>query len=115
MWRYFEKSEFKCPCCGANYIEDNLIDRLDMLRSKLLRPLIVNSGYRCRYHNHEIKGAPNSLHLVGKAADINVEGFEPFQKYEMIQYAMMLGFRGIGVAEVFVHLDMRDRKSLWTY
>lgn len=45
---------------------------LDIVRLEARRPVIVNSGYRCKDLNKAVGGAKNSQHLSGKAADITV-------------------------------------------
>lgn len=48
-----------------------LIDKvLDPLRRVYGKPIIVNSGYRSATLNYKVKGAKNSNHLYGYAADI---------------------------------------------
>jgi len=55
---------------------DNLkylcVEILQPMRELLRRPVIVNSGYRCPALNKAIKGAVNSQHLKGEAADITL-------------------------------------------
>ena len=59
---------------------DNLLNLifyvLQPLRNKLGKPIIINSGYRCKQLNSHplIKGVSNSQHLTGQAADIRVNG-----------------------------------------
>jgi uncharacterized protein YcbK (DUF882 family) len=49
----------------------NLVDRvLDPLREVYGKPIRVNSGYRSLAVNLAVKGATNSQHLRGEAADI---------------------------------------------
>lgn len=43
---------------------------LDPVRRIWGRPITVNSGYRCPALNAAVKGASNSQHLKGEAADI---------------------------------------------
>jgi uncharacterized protein YcbK (DUF882 family) len=43
---------------------------LDPLREAWGQPIIVDSGYRCPKLNKAVKGAANSQHLLGQAADI---------------------------------------------
>lgn len=48
-----------------------LVDNiLDPLREWYGKPIIVNSGYRCNKLNTAVKGAKNSQHIFGEAADI---------------------------------------------
>lgn len=48
-----------------------LVDQvLDPLRKRYGKPIKVNSGYRCEQLNKAVKGAVNSQHIKGLAADI---------------------------------------------
>lgn len=48
-----------------------LVDQvLDPLRKRYGKPITVNSGYRCEQLNKAVKGAVNSQHIKGLAADI---------------------------------------------
>lgn len=50
---------------------EQLVDNvLDPLREKFGKPIIVNSGYRSPALNKAVKGAANSQHVSGQAADI---------------------------------------------
>ena len=46
---------------------------LDPLR-KAMGPITINSGFRCKQLNALVGGKPNSQHLKGQAADINIKG-----------------------------------------
>lgn len=49
-----------------------LVDNiLDPLREAYGKPITVTSGYRCPKLNTAVKGAKNSQHVKGQAADIN--------------------------------------------
>lgn len=43
---------------------------LEPIRRVAKSPILINSGYRNQALNHFVKGAPNSYHLFGRAADI---------------------------------------------
>lgn len=70
---------------------DNLLNLifyvLQPLRDKLGKPIIINSGYRCKQLNShpKIKGAANSNHLYGFAADIRVSGMPPRQLWQFVK------------------------------
>ena len=50
-----------------------LIDNvLDPLREWYGKPIYVNSGYRCAELNKAVGGVPDSFHVQGMAADIDV-------------------------------------------
>ena len=48
---------------------------LDPLRDVLHTPIIITSGYRTPQVNKLIRGANNSQHMFGYAADFHVQGF----------------------------------------
>ena len=50
---------------------------LEPLRARFNSPIIVTSGYRSALVNAAAKGAKNSDHLYGLAADIKITGIEP--------------------------------------
>jgi len=47
---------------------------LQPIRNELKLPIRINSGYRSKELNDKIKGAINSDHMQGKAADIYIPG-----------------------------------------
>ena len=59
--------------------EIGIIDNLDQLIEQVLEPLrvamcfpvVISSGYRCKELNKAVGGVTNSLHMQGRAADIN--------------------------------------------
>ena len=56
---------------------------LDPLRAMIGRPIIITSGYRSQRVNELIGGSKTSQHLLGKAADIHVQGYTP-QQMDMV-------------------------------
>ncbi len=107
----FKLSEFVCPDGSAEVLLDTeLIDKLQRLRDKLGKPVIVHSGYRNLKYNTKIGGAANSQHMYGRAADITVSGFAPEQ---VAKTAEEVGFDGIGIYKTFTHVDVRGHKARW--
>src|ERR1700741_1767714 len=51
---------------------------LEAVRAIYNKPLTVSSGYRSPEVNKGIGGAPDSAHMYGLAADINVPGMTPY-------------------------------------
>ena len=45
---------------------------LQPVRDYFQRPMIISSGFRCQELNSRINGSPNSQHVLGQAADIEV-------------------------------------------
>lgn len=66
-------------------------------------PLVVSSGYRTHGNNGRIEGAGrNSMHLHGKAADIQSPHFKPEQIAQMAAY---FGMGGVGRYASHTHVD----------
>lgn len=101
-WRHFDLSEFACPCCGRNEISRPFVGLLDQARELVGIPFRVSSGYRCKAHNRQVGGSPNSEHLVGFAADILAMDSET--RFLIVSAALQVGIRRIGLHEHFVHL-----------
>jgi zinc D-Ala-D-Ala carboxypeptidase len=112
----FTEEEIRCPCCCACNIHPDFMFRLQRLRTYMARPFTINSAYRCKAHNLSIGGAKKSRHMNGIAADISIRGWTSREKYTCLKLAYGLGFRGIGIAPTFIHLDTRpDEEKLWVY
>lgn len=114
---HFESDEFLCHCgkCGdGNRMQPEFIFKLQRMRHLIDRPIVITSGYRCRFHNIDIGGHPGSQHVLGNAADLMVEGSA--HRYDLLRYATEVGFTGIGVASTFVHVDCRKTQPVsWIY
>ena len=50
---------------------------LEPLRVKLVRPVVITSGYRSLALNRAVGGSPTSHHRQGRAADLIVPGMSP--------------------------------------
>lgn len=110
----FKIREFDCKgagCCSQTKIDEKLVVYLQQIRDKFQKPVYIQSGYRCPAHNAKVAGAASkSKHIDGMAADIVVEGVDPLA---VAQFAEMLGVKGIGHYDDFVHIDTRKTKSFW--
>ncbi len=60
-----------------------VLNILDPLRARVGRPIIITSGYRSQRVNELVGGSKTSQHLLGKAADIHVQGYTP-QQMDMV-------------------------------
>lgn len=110
-WKNFAPIEIGCRHCGElwkgekmpEYFRDGMT-KLQALREAWGKPIIVNSGHRCNFHNQLIGGAKNSQHLK-LALDCRC----PMEEQEAFcKLALEMGFT---VArpypeDGFVHLDM---------
>jgi uncharacterized protein YcbK (DUF882 family) len=111
--RNFSRSEFACPDCGLTEIDLSLVTGLQQLRDALGKPITITSGYRCPRHNALVGGEPHSKHVLGQAADISVSGLTGRQLYEAAR--RIVYFRGFGVGDGFLHVDVRPTTARWCY
>jgi len=111
--RNFKISEFNCKGTGKMLkggMDSELILKLETLRYRLgNKALIINSGYRSESHNRRVGGAPKSLHLYGKAADIVVRGVSASRVYQEADKLFSNG--GVGKYNTFTHVDTRSGKA----
>jgi uncharacterized protein YcbK (DUF882 family) len=113
----FSMWELKCPCgvCQLQVIDLDLPFMLQKLRDIAKRPVIITprgGAFRCEKWNKTVGGLPNSQHLLGKAADIEIHGVTGPELYAM---ACLAGFTSIGVGAKFIHVDTRPDTHLWFY
>jgi uncharacterized protein YcbK (DUF882 family) len=111
----FKGEEFICKCGECKIIPNSLAvaiaqlkDRLVTIRKALRKPVIINSAIRCAKHNKAVGGAENSKHLLGRAADIRVEGYSGEKLTGAIEALIGTGDLedgGVGTYETFVHYD----------
>jgi zinc D-Ala-D-Ala carboxypeptidase len=113
--RYFHREDFDCAETGENEIKGSFLLLIDELRHRCGFPFIVNSGYRDPLHSAEASKPTPGTHTSGIAADIRVSGGK--QRGKIVEEAIAMGFKGIGVAKTFVHVDTRDVDDLtmWSY
>ena len=112
-WPNFSPEEIACRGTGKLVIVEKAMDMLQALRTKLGKPLIVNSGYRSPAHNRAVGGAPNSQHPKAKAFDISMSNHDPIA-FEAA--ARAVGFTGFGfyVASDFMHIDIGPAREWGT-
>ena len=115
----FSRDEFECPCgCSSQMVEQELVDKLQLIRDKLGQKLKVTSGYRCVKHNanKKVRGSQTSRHLYGIAADWRTLN-RSVNPVALGIIAQSVGFGGIGIywhsQGAFVHTDTRGGKSTW--
>lgn len=107
----FQIKEFACKD-GTDLIkiDDELVEKLQVMRSYFGNAIIINSAYRTDEYNAKVGGVPNSQHVLGKACDIVVKGHSP---KEVGAFAKKIGFMGVGIYSNFVHVDTRQTPSYW--
>jgi len=117
-FNYFTREEFHCKCgnCTTNEIKDELIAKLDKARDIAGVPFRINSGYRCESHNASVGGSPNSLHKLGRAADIHVA--DNHSRYMILKGLFEAGLDRVLIYKTFIHADIagegkQSEISLW--
>lgn len=107
--QYFTAREFRYPeAMGYEFLV-----WLDHLRGKLGSPLKISSDHRPPERNAAAGGASDSAHMdvPCNAVDISAASLPSKVRYRLVQLAMDLGCRRIGVyANGSVHLDRGETK-----
>jgi uncharacterized protein YcbK (DUF882 family) len=96
---------------GSNIVllHPALIIALQTIRDHVGKPIRVNSAFRSPAHNKTIGGASNSLHTLGLAADVVIDGMTPI---EVASLASDMGLGGIKAYPTFTHIDV-GRHRTW--
>ena len=104
-WPNFSPAEIACRGTGKLFVNELALDKLQALRNRLGKPLIVRSAYRSPEHNRAVGGATRSKHLDGAAFDIALTNHEPVA-FEAV--AREVGFLGFGFypRSGFIHVDL---------
>lgn len=116
--KYFKKPEFACKCgkyCDGYpaEIDMDMVKIADQIRTKIGKPITINSGLRCKTHNSNVGGVSNSQHLLGNAADLGCpSGCTPSQMAAIAE-EIMGDTGGIGIYSWGIHIDTRSTKSRW--
>ena len=113
----FVRKEFACKCgckLGMNDGDINLelVRVVQDVRDHFGKPVVINSGLRCAFHNSRVGGAPKSQHLLGTAADIRIAGINPKDVYDYLDKKYPDKY-GIGRYPSFTHIDVREKKARW--
>lgn len=108
-WENFAPVEVASRGDGSLLLVDEAMDALQKARSRLGRPLRINSAYRDPVHNALVGGAPRSKHKEGHAFDVALAGHD---RAALIAALRDAGFRGFGLRyRTFVHVDMGRRRT----
>jgi len=121
--RYFTYTEFDSPdqVGSGKKMHPDILEMLDEVRDKFDKPIRITSGYRTKKYNESLsargyKASPNSSHLKGLAVDIACSS--SVDRYHLINCLLDVGFKRIGIANTFIHVDIDDEKAnevIWTY
>ena len=116
--KYFKINEFDSPDepGSGNKMSDEIVHMLDAARKIYGKPMKINSGYRTISHNKKVGGVSSSSHIKGLAADIACSN--SVDRFKMLGALKQVGFKRIGVAGTFIHVDIDKDKTqnvIWTY
>ena len=117
----FKVRELRCrDGSDTVMVDETLTVVLQCIREHFGKPVTITSGYRTAAHNAAVGGAKSSQHLLGRAADIRVEGVS-VEDVAAYAESLMPGWGGVGRypvkagrAKGWVHVDTRPNKSRWT-
>jgi zinc D-Ala-D-Ala carboxypeptidase len=112
-WPAFSPREIACKGTGKVMVNEAALDKLQALRDRLGKPLILTSAYRSPEHNSAVGGAKNSMHMQGIAFDVRMDNHDP-QEFEAA--ARAVGFTGFGYypRSGFMHIDTGPARSWGT-
>jgi len=111
--KHFYRTEFACNCgCGQDTIDAELITVLERVREHFNKPIVINSGNRCKAYNESIGGSKNSQHTKSRAADTVVKGVDPDKVQKQLD-EWYPGRYGIGSYNTFTHIDTRGYRVRW--
>lgn len=116
----FKVRELRCKDgTDTVMVDEALTVVLQCIREHFGKPVTITSGYRTAAHNAAVGGAKSSQHLLGRAADIRVQGVSA---EDVAAYAesLMPDWGGVGRYPVkagraagWVHVDTRAEKARW--
>ena len=119
----FRVREFRCrDGTDTILIDEGLVVLLQCIREHFGKPVHITSGYRTTAHNAAVGGSKSSQHLLGRAADLYVEGV-PVAAVAAYAETLLPSRGGIGRypkdaahpqrSTGWVHIDTRAGKSRW--
>ena len=119
----FSREEFECTDGSEMPIDvqlniAELAVQLEIIRSHFNAPVHINSAYRSLEYNRSIGSNDSSQHVLGRAADITVDGFTPDEVADAIEFLISTGLvkeGGLGRYNTFTHYDTRGTRARWNY
>ena len=116
----FKVRELRCrDGSDTVMVDETLTVVLQCIREHFGKPVTITSGYRTAAHNAAVGGAKSSQHLLGRAADIRVQGVS-VEDVAAYAESLMPDWGGVGRypakagrATGWVHVDTRADKARW--
>lgn len=116
----FQVRELRCRDGTDTVMVDEVLTVvLQCIREHFGKAVTITSGYRTAAHNAAVGGAKSSQHLLGRAADIRVQGIS-VEDVAAYTESLMPDWGGVGRYPVkagrttgWVHVDTRADKARW--
>ena len=116
----FQVRELRCRDGTDTVMVDEVLTVvLQCIREHFGKAVTITSGYRTPAHNAAVGGAKSSQHLLGRAADIQVQGVS-VEDVAAYAESLMPDWGGVGRYPVkagrangWVHVDTRADKARW--
>ena len=116
----FKVRELRCKDGTDTVMVDEVLTVvLQCIREHFGKAVTITSGYRTAAHNAKVGGAKSSQHLLGRAADIRVQGIS-VEDVAAYAESLMPDWGGVGRYPVkagratgWVHVDTRADKARW--
>ena len=121
LTKNFSKWEFECkdgsdiPAIVLGNV-NKLAQALQVIRDVVQQPIRITSSYRSLEYNRTIGSKDTSQHVLGKAADLQIDNVEPQELYEIIELLIdleQIPQGGLGLYNTFVHYDIRGYEARW--
>lgn len=103
------------PKCEVSDMDPSFLDKLLLAQKTYGRKFKINSAYRSLAWEKSKGRNGRSSHCKGIAVDIGVSNHQ--QRLYIVCALIITGFRRIGIAKTFIHVDDDDSKvpSIWLY
>jgi len=119
--KHFTLSEFDSPDQkgSGSQMKEEFLKKLDAARGIANVPFKINSGFRTVAKNKAEGGKPDSSHLTGWAADIDLPNTGGSRlRFVIVEALIKAGFNRLGIANGFIHVDCdptKDKNVIWLY
>lgn len=116
--RYFTEREFNycTPSCSMKDMDNHFLELLDSIRERAGIPFHITCAYRSKEWDKSKGRSGNSAHTKGKAVDVKYNSSA--DAFKIIQAAILLGIKRIGIGKNYIHLDNDDslpQGVIWNY